>query len=72
MAKARGLDLNNVYRINRRFKNSPFVVLKYDTIQEVTGIQEPDKRTECIKKMLCPLAALTSQPAMKDDNDLEE
>lgn len=37
MAEERGLDLNNIYRVNRKFKNMPFIVFKYETIMEIIG-----------------------------------
>jgi len=52
MAEARGLDLNNIYRVNRKFKNSSFIVFKFDTIKEIIGIYEKDSQEETIKKLL--------------------
>ena len=52
MAKERGLDLNNIYRVNRRFKGAPFVVFQYDTIQEIVGIYDKAESDRTIAKML--------------------
>lgn len=46
MAQARGLDLNNIYRANRRFKHAPFVVFKYETIQEILGLYDSHEREQ--------------------------
>lgn len=54
MAKERGLDLNNIYRVNRRFRNAPFLVFKYETIQEIVGIYDETERTTQIRALLCP------------------
>ena len=58
MAAERGLDLNNIYRVNRRFKNTPFVVFKYETIQEIIGIYDPEEKEKQITQLLCPLPIL--------------
>lgn len=58
MAKARGVDLNNIYRVNRRFKNAPFVVFKFETIQEIIGIYETEPRIATIQSLLCPASLL--------------
>ena len=54
LAKTTGLDLNNIYRVNRRFKNSPFVVFKYDTIQILFGLFDVQEREKEIARLLCP------------------
>ncbi|MBF0103762.1 MAG: hypothetical protein HQM16_00415 [Deltaproteobacteria bacterium] len=52
MAERRGLDLNNIYRVNRKFKNLPFIVFKYETIAEIIGIHNPDALNEKIARLL--------------------
>lgn len=52
MAKERGLDLNNIYRVNRRFKGAPFVVFQYDTIREIVGIYDKADSDRTIAEML--------------------
>lgn len=58
MALERGLDLNNIYRVNRRFKNAPFIVFKYETIQEIVASYNTGESSEEIRKLLCPPALL--------------
>lgn len=58
MAIARGLDLNHVYRVNRRFKNSPYVVFKWETVQEIVGTKEINERIAQIKSLLCTVKTL--------------
>lgn len=57
MAKARFLDLNNIYRVNRRFKNSEIIVFQFETILEIIGA----KNAEDAHKTLRPLLADTNQ-----------
>lgn len=52
MARERGLDLNNIYRVNRRFKGAPFVVFQYDTIQEIVGIYDKNESDRAIGGLL--------------------
>lgn len=52
MAEERGLDLNHIYRVNRKFKQSPFVVFRYDTVQEMVGLYEEKKRNDVILTIL--------------------
>lgn len=52
MAEARGLDLNNIYRVNRKFKNLPFIVFKHETIMEIIGIYEPNELKNSLTSLL--------------------
>lgn len=52
MASQRGLDLNNIYRVNRRFKGASFVVFQYDTIQEIVGIYDKEESDRIIATLL--------------------
>lgn len=58
MAIERGLDLNHIYRVNRRFKNSPYVVFKWETVQEIVGTKDVNERIAQIKPLLCPARLL--------------
>src|SRR3989338_7997914 len=58
MAEVAGLDLNNIYRVNRRFKSSPFVVFKYDTIQIILGVLDPANRENQLRELLSPAAVI--------------
>ncbi|MBI2341090.1 MAG: hypothetical protein HYU99_12105, partial [Deltaproteobacteria bacterium] len=58
MAEERGLDLNNIYRVNRRFKGAPFVVFQYDTIQEIVGIYNKAESDRIIGELLTPREAI--------------
>lgn len=69
MAKERNLDLNNIYRVNRRFKRSPFVVFQYDTVKEIIGSYDPKQSESCIKNLLASekLIAETLQNNLSED-----
>lgn len=58
MAAARGLDLNHLYRVNRRFQNAPFVVFKWETIQEIIGSYDAAESLAQVRPLLCPLRVL--------------
>ena len=50
LADERGLDLNNIYRVNRRFKNLPIIVFRFDTVQEMIG--KKDSSLEDVQNLL--------------------
>ncbi|OVE81738.1 hypothetical protein BVY03_02820 [bacterium K02(2017)] len=52
MAESRGLDLNNIYRVNRKFKNMPFIVFKLETITEIIGVYEQEALQDEVKGLL--------------------
>lgn len=52
MAKETGLDLNNIYRVNRRFKGSPIVVFQFSTIKEIVGIYDEMMSVKTIQELL--------------------
>ncbi len=52
MARAKGFDLNHIYRVNRKFKHAQFIVFKYDTIKEMVGSYSTDESNEQIRKLL--------------------
>ncbi len=52
MAEARSLDLNNIYRVNRRFKQSPFVVFQCFTVREIVGVYDRAESDQIIKNLL--------------------
>lgn len=52
MADARGLDLNNIYRVNRRFKHLPVIVFKNETIQEIVGERDVDRQRTIVTGLL--------------------
>ena len=52
MAKERGLDLNHIYRVNRKFKNEEYIVYKYDTIREIIGLNDIEACNKVVKGML--------------------
>lgn len=59
MASARGLDLNNIYRVNRRFKNAPFIVFKFETIQEILGVYDQNESQKLIQNLLATPQKIT-------------
>lgn len=54
MAEERSLDLNHIYRVNRKFKQVPFIVFRFDTIQEIIGIYEAEARNAILQTLLLP------------------
>lgn len=52
MAKARFLDLNNIYRVNRKFKNQDFIVFQFETVLEIMGSSNQDESYTNIKNLL--------------------
>lgn len=52
LAKERRLDLNNIYRVNRRFKNKPFVVFKFETIREILGCYDTMELESTLRQLL--------------------
>jgi CheY-like chemotaxis protein len=52
MARERGLDLNNIYRANRRFKQSEFVVFQNATVREIVGIADERESAAIIQKLI--------------------
>ncbi len=56
MAEARRLDLNNIYRANRRFKHSYCVVFQYATIKEIVGVVDENESVKLIAKLLAQIS----------------
>lgn len=52
MAEKRGLDLNHIYRVNRKFKQDSFIIFRLDTIQEIVGLRDPAASHSVIQKLL--------------------
>lgn len=52
MAAERGLDLNHLYRVHRKFKEEEYIVYKYDTIREMIGAYNPEECLSTIGKLL--------------------
>ncbi len=52
MAKERALNLNNIYRVNRRFRRSALVVFQCNTIQEIIGTLNREENEATLKKLL--------------------